>query len=474
MNKIKNIFDYATNELSQDAFLRWLFENYNCDNEKVRNICYKLLNHLGINIEYGDINKLETFAQWKKIDVLVEIHTNDERNIVLAIEDKTFSGEHNQLKDYDEAIAEEYEKNRSKENWEIHKTFYKTDLLNDRDKDACGKEWKCLFIDKIYEFFKNNEFDETGSEFLDFYISHIKKLYRDLTEISNENMEDWNLLNFQTYLDKTFVEPNKNKYINENIHFVKWGWRNIYSSMAIYKMYDKHTRLSLEIVTRHKSECANIKISTRKILKDSETQVSHELKEILKNYLNDNIYFDDDNNAMIEIVNKSKNEIAKSSDLLNSKLCYSNNINDITDTIYDVIDWFLNICNRELSDICNEHNIKEYNEPSDFKYIIIKIREDQAKDRYEKTRKCWKIQKPEVDRYPYVFSVTNGIVREIYKVDEWFESENGRYEFKGRVASDSKKEGFIRSLYINKRIPNYYSKKGMANPVIFSDGKIKK
>ena len=27
---MKNLFDYATKELSQDAFLRWLFENYNC------------------------------------------------------------------------------------------------------------------------------------------------------------------------------------------------------------------------------------------------------------------------------------------------------------------------------------------------------------------------------------------------------------------------------------------------------------
>ena len=25
---MKNLFDYATKELSQDAFLRWLFENY--------------------------------------------------------------------------------------------------------------------------------------------------------------------------------------------------------------------------------------------------------------------------------------------------------------------------------------------------------------------------------------------------------------------------------------------------------------
>ncbi len=36
--EIKNLFNYATKELSQDAFLRWLFENYKCDVEGVRKL----------------------------------------------------------------------------------------------------------------------------------------------------------------------------------------------------------------------------------------------------------------------------------------------------------------------------------------------------------------------------------------------------------------------------------------------------
>ena len=39
---MKNLFDYATKELSQDAFLRWLFENYNCENESAKNAFRKL------------------------------------------------------------------------------------------------------------------------------------------------------------------------------------------------------------------------------------------------------------------------------------------------------------------------------------------------------------------------------------------------------------------------------------------------
>lgn len=40
---MKNLFDFATKELSQDAFLRWLFENYNCENEDVKKVCEKIL-----------------------------------------------------------------------------------------------------------------------------------------------------------------------------------------------------------------------------------------------------------------------------------------------------------------------------------------------------------------------------------------------------------------------------------------------
>ena len=44
---MKNLFDYATKELSQDAFLRWLFESgfdKKCENESVRNASRTLFN----------------------------------------------------------------------------------------------------------------------------------------------------------------------------------------------------------------------------------------------------------------------------------------------------------------------------------------------------------------------------------------------------------------------------------------------
>lgn len=116
---------------------------------------------------------------------------------------------------------------------------------------------------------------------------------------------------------------------------------------------------------------------------------------------------------------------------------------------------------------------KIYDEPSDFKYLIIKVQQWRLDDllavhganaRYEATRWCWRIRPRSIKEYPYVFSVTGGIVREVYQIDRWIlTDENGRYAFEGRIADES-----IRQRFVDKRIPDMYSKKGMASPVLFS------
>lgn len=94
---MNNLFDYATKELSQDAFLRWLLESYN--DEDLKEPVRFLLKEFCDLKDDEQINNLETWAQWCSIDISVWIDTNY-RKIVLFIEDKAFSGEHNQLKTY--------------------------------------------------------------------------------------------------------------------------------------------------------------------------------------------------------------------------------------------------------------------------------------------------------------------------------------------------------------------------------------
>lgn len=83
-----------------------------------------------------------------------------------------------------------------------------------------------------------------------------------------------------------------------------------------------------------------------------------------------------------------------------------------------------------------------------------------ANARYEATRGCWRISLPDVNKYPYVLSVTDGLVKEVYKVNEWHKK-GERKEFTGIVAPKE-----IRDLFVGKRIPDYYAKKEWHRPFL--------
>lgn len=118
----------------------------------------------------------------------------------------------------------------------------------------------------------------------------------------------------------------------------------------------------------------------------------------------------------------------------------------------------------------------EYIEPDDFKYTIIKVRQWRLDElievypdsyRYEATRSAWRIKPKSIKAYPYVFSVTDGIVREVYRIKDWyFTKDRQRYAFNGEIAKEE-----IRKRFVNKRIPTTYMRKGMASPVLFSKNK---
>ncbi len=111
---------------------------------------------------------------------------------------------------------------------------------------------------------------------------------------------------------------------------------------------------------------------------------------------------------------------------------------------------------------------KEYDDSvSNPKYMIIKVKDywlNQRKDRYECTRSAWKLNPDIARKYPYVLSVTRGIVHEVYKVTEWHYCEDGkgRAEFTGVIA-----EPEVQKIFKGKRIPAKYRQKGQASPFLY-------
>ena len=186
---MKNLFDYATKELSQDAFLRWLFENYNCENESVKNAFRKLFDSFTKD-KFKDktITDLTTVAQWKNIDISIWFKIDGIEQLIV-IEDKTGSGIHDdQLARYEKEIIGHNvfwrnEENRKKygceryieNNGNVFKVFYKTNIIDEWEAEhAEDLGWKTYDIYSIYDLFKDIE---TDNEVLGYYVEYIKKIH---------------------------------------------------------------------------------------------------------------------------------------------------------------------------------------------------------------------------------------------------------------------------------------------------------
>ena len=108
-----------------------------------------------------------------------------------------------------------------------------------------------------------------------------------------------------------------------------------------------------------------------------------------------------------------------------------------------------------------------YEEP-EVDYVIIKIREEILKsnnyDIYCTTRKAWSAKLTSANRYKYVFSVVNGIVKEVFEVTRWYESVayGERIEFEGKPC----KEDWTKQV-LGRKIPEKYRKRGLANPFLY-------
>jgi len=79
---------------------------------------------------------------------------------------------------------------------------------------------------------------------------------------------------------------------------------------------------------------------------------------------------------------------------------------------------------------------------------------------YEATRKHWKIGKRR-EKAQYAFSVSNGLVRQVYKIEKWYPSELelGRWYFEGYIAEEMKH-------YVGNDIRQYL-RRGAQNPIVY-------
>ena len=109
------------------------------------------------------------------------------------------------------------------------------------------------------------------------------------------------------------------------------------------------------------------------------------------------------------------------------------------------------------------------------KFILINInRTINDRDIYDAVRFAWKLDVDRAKKAEYVLAIEKGIIVGIYKPLTWhlarkqyfpeFENHtNKRYGFIGEEVDDD-----LQSMYLRKRIPEQYRKKGASNPVKYS------
>ncbi len=232
---MKNLFDYATKELSQDAFLRWFFENY--EDEQIGPIVVDFINAFTqgqsnnrnqFNLKFGDITKLVSYSQVNDIDISIDFWCEKlfDGHRTIVIEDKTDSEEHNQLVKYNSAISNWKYGNKSPDEC-VYKIFYKTHLIEEKEhKRVEDAGWTPFGIDEIYNFF-NRYLNKTTSDVLNDYIEHIIGIHSCYKTVSKEKANTWNSINWETFFHK-FMESHKE--IEHNFT----SYRGIYSSMLLY------------------------------------------------------------------------------------------------------------------------------------------------------------------------------------------------------------------------------------------------
>ena len=198
---VNNLFTYATSELSQDAFLAWLFshaikgieDRYHCNPElkKLTDCAKDFLNEF---LFTDDKFKGREFwltkapeRQFNKIDLLLTIKFNDEdKEYKVIIEDKTYTSEHsNQLERYKEAIKSQ---DISIDEEHILCIYYKIGLQSNLDNVKNNNYTACVGKD-VFEFF--NKYSNIKNDIFQNYRSFVEHISDQTDSWKNADIEKW-------------------------------------------------------------------------------------------------------------------------------------------------------------------------------------------------------------------------------------------------------------------------------------------
>jgi hypothetical protein len=221
----QNIFDYATSELSQDAFISLMVSWFDSSDESLKQISKDFItkifneyntNYLSSQLHNLEIKSVKLRQQHYKIDVFFEVTTDKGDIIPFIIEDKTWTEPHSdQLQKYAKKIKKPSIKIFFKTG---HVTEKDIKLTNDNEVNSDGTakaQYMILDIKWIYDFlsiYKNNITDVIFTSYFDYLKRNFyDKLYIDSGR--KKTLIDWTASD----LKEGFVQYELIKAIKANI-----------------------------------------------------------------------------------------------------------------------------------------------------------------------------------------------------------------------------------------------------------------
>jgi len=227
MKNKPNLFDYATSELSQDAFLAWLVQW--ADRENRINDIY--LNACAVSLVQELLGKESNFTietvkagrQWNNIDVWALINNK----YFLVIEDKKGTKEHsNQLIRYAELSKKHYEKT----DIEIVLVYYKMEEqsnLNSINNSGFKIFNRKMMLNILDDFFisvpKNNQNDILAD-----YYENLKNLDSKINSFTNLPLDKWHWYSWQGFYSalKEHINGDWNYVPNRSGGFLGFWWHH--------------------------------------------------------------------------------------------------------------------------------------------------------------------------------------------------------------------------------------------------------
>lgn len=224
MKQIPNLFNYATSELSQDAFISWLIqwadEEFKTTDSLLNNLAVKFVKKLLGKDDSYEIKKVVSGMQKNNIDVWAEV--ND--NYFIVIEDKKGSSEHSdQLRRYAESAK------KSSPEMEIILVYFKMEEQGDYtsiEKEGFSHFTRSMMIEILKDYIEKTESIKLNNIIIDYY-NYLVKLDTKINSYNDLPLDEWHWhswTGFYTKLQEALSAGKWNYVSNPAGGFLGFWW----------------------------------------------------------------------------------------------------------------------------------------------------------------------------------------------------------------------------------------------------------